>query len=124
MYVGDFPLTSLAGPAVAGNGLAWLSYDSALEPVRWLRGDPGQARVLIFTTTPMSLELEVMADHVAGQIVPPGPGEIVVETPDGTSVRIEADDIGFFDFAGLPRGRIRLRCDTPSGRLVTDWICL
>jgi hypothetical protein len=124
MYVGDLPLTTLAGPAVAGNGLACLSYDSALEPVRWLRADPGQARVLIFTTTPLSLELEVMADHVAGQIVPPGPGEILVETPDGASFRIEADDIGFFDVAGLPRGRIRLRCETPSGRLVTDWVCL
>jgi hypothetical protein len=124
MYVGDFPHTSLAGPAVAGNSLACLSYDSALEPVRWMRADPGQARVLIFTTTPLSLELEVMADHVAGQIVPPGPGEIVVETPDGTSFRIEADDIGFFDFGGLPRGRVRLRCETPSGRLVTDWVCL
>jgi hypothetical protein len=148
MYVGDFPLTALSGSAVlearhawpeiagrcAGNSggdlpralpdLADLSYDSSLEPVRGLRGDPGQARVLIFTATPLSLELEVMADHVAGQIVPPGPGEILVETPDGTSFRIEADDIGFFDFAGLPRGRIRLRCETPSGRLVTDWVCL
>ncbi len=56
-----------------------------------------------------------MADHVAGQIVPPGPGEIVVETPDGTSFRVEADDIGLFDFAGLPRGRVRLRCETPIG---------
>ena len=148
MYVGDFPLTALSGSAVlearhawpeiagrcAGNSggdlpraspdLADLGYDSSLEPVRGLRGDPGQARVLIFTTTPLSLELEVMADHVAGQIVPPGPGEILVETPDGTSFRIEADDIGFFDFAGLPRGRIRLRCETSSGRLVTDWLCL
>ncbi len=124
MYVGDSPLTSLAGPAVAADGLAWLSYDSALETVRPLRGDPDPARVLVFTTPPLSLELEVMADHVAGQIVPPGPGEIVVETPDGASFRIEADDIGFFNFAGLPRGRIRLRCETPSGRLVTDWICL
>jgi len=148
MYVGDFPLSALAGTAVVKAGpswheiadrhdcdvgcnsllgspdLAWLSYDSSLEPVRWLRADPGQARVLIFTTTPLSLELEVMADHVAGQIVPPGPGEILVETTDGVAVRIEADDIGFFDCAGLPRGRIRLRCDTPTGRLVTDWICL
>lgn len=130
MYVGDFSLSTLAGPAVPGD-LSWtspvlaqLSFDSALEPVRGFRGDPGQARVLIFTTTPLSLELEVMADHVAGQIVPPGPGEIVVETPGGTSFRVEADDIGFFDFTGLPRGRIRLRCDTPTGRLITDWICL
>lgn len=148
MYVGDFPLTALAGSAALEARHAWpeiadrqaggsrgdppwtppdlahLSFDSSLEPVRGFRGDPGQARVLIFTTTPLSLELEVMADHVVGQIVPPGPGEILVETPDGTSVRIEADDIGFFDCGGLPRGRIRLRCETPSGRLVTDWVCL
>ena len=65
-----------------------------------------------------------MADRVVGQIVPPGPGEVVVETPDGTTFRIEADDIGFFDFAGLPRGQVRLRCETPDGRLVTDWVGL
>jgi len=124
MYVGDFSFTALAGPAVLAAGQAWLSFDSSLEPVRVMRGDPGQTRVLIFTTTPLSVELEVMADQVVGQIVPPGPGEIVVETPDGASFRIEADDIGFFDFTGLPRGRFRLRCDTPTGRLVTDWVCL
>jgi hypothetical protein len=132
MYVGDFSFTMLAGISVLPGGdlprvplvLACLSFDSSLEPVRIMRGDPGKARVLIFTTTPLSLELEVMAGHVAGQIVPPGPGEILVETPDGGSIRIEADDIGFFAFAGLPRGRIRLRCDTPTGRLITDWICL
>jgi len=148
MYVGDFPSTTLAGSAVleavpvwpeiadrrdgSSGGdppcprpeLARLSFDSSVEPSPALRGDPGQARVLIFTTTPLSLELEVMADRLVGQIVPPGPGEIVMETPDGTCLRIEADDIGFFDVAGLPPGRIRLRCDTPTGRLVTDWVCL
>lgn len=132
MYVGDFSLTALAGTSVLSGGdpsrvppdLACVSFDSSLEPVRIMRGDRGEARVLIFTTTPLSLELEVMADQVAGQIVPPGPGEILVETPDGGSIRIEADDIGFFSFVGLPRGRIRLRCDTPTGRLVTDWVCL
>ena len=114
--------------ATAGTGpareRAGLSFDSSREPGPFLRSQPRQARVLIFTTTPMSLELEVMADRVAGQIVPPEPGEVVVETPDGATVRIEADDIGFFDVAGLPRGPIRLRCETPTGRLVTDWISL
>jgi hypothetical protein len=140
MYVGDFPLTTLVDTAPARDERAWrqeaypwrsagqelasLSFDSSLEPVQWLRAEPGHARVLIFTTTPLSLELEVMADHVVGQIVPPGPGEIVVETPDGAIFRMEADDIGFFDFTGLPRGRVRLQCDTPTGRLVTDWVCL
>jgi hypothetical protein len=47
-----------------------------------------------------------------------------VETPDGSAVRIEADDIGLFDFDGLPSGQVRLRCETPDGNLVTDWVCL
>ena len=38
-------------------------------------------------------------------LVPPGPGEVVVETPDGGSIRIEADDMGFFDFLFGPRDR-------------------
>ena len=138
MYVGDFPLTTLVettldDPAwrdhrqllrLARRGLASLTFDSALEPVRGLRSGSGQPRVLIFTAARLSLELEVMADLVVGQIVPPGPGEVVVETPDGTTFRIEADDIGLFDFAGLPRGQVRLRCETPDGNLVTDWVCL
>jgi hypothetical protein len=88
------------------------------------RTDPDDARVLIFTAAPLSLELEVMAGHVVGQIVPPGPGEILVETSDGATFRVHADDIGFFDLSGGPRGSVRLRCDTPTGRLITDWICL
>jgi hypothetical protein len=104
--------------------LARLSFDSFAEPVRAYRAESGQARVLIFTATPLSLELELMADHVVGQIVPPGPGQVVVETADGTTLQAEADDLGFFDFTGMPRGPVRLRCETPTGRLVTDWVCL
>ena len=120
MYVGDFPLTTL----VETTRLASLTFDSALESVPGLRSGSGQPRVLIFTAARLSLELEVMADVVVGQIVPPGPGEVVVETPDGTTFGVEADDIGLFDFAGLPHGQIRLRCQTPDGNLVTDWVCL
>jgi hypothetical protein len=139
MNVGDFPLTTLvettrddsAWCEVTDSCYAWhvgalasLTFDSAVESVRGLRSESGQPRVLIFTAAHLSLELEVMADLVVGQIVPPGPGEIVVETPDGTTFRTEADDIGLFDFSGLPRGQLRLRCETPDGNLVTDWVCL
>jgi hypothetical protein len=103
--------------------LALLSFDSSAEPDRAWRAESRQVRVLIFTATPLSLELEVMADHVVGQIVPPGPGQVFVETPGGIAFQVEADDIGFFDFGGLPRGQVRLRCETPTGRLVTDWVC-
>ena len=139
MNVGEFPLTTLVDTTLDDpvwceitdscyawhfEGLASLTYDSALEPVRGLRSGSGQPRVLIFTEAHLSLELEVMADQVVGQIIPPGPGEVVAETRDGSAVRIEADDIGFFDFADLPRGQVRLRCGTPDGTLVTDWVCL
>jgi hypothetical protein len=127
MHVGDFPFAALldaeehqwhevvddtpAACTIVEYGQDW-------------RADSDDARVLIFTSSPLSLELEVMAGHVVGQIVPPGPGEILVETSDGTTFQVDADDIGFFDLSGGPRGSVRLRCDTPTGRLTTDWVCL
>jgi hypothetical protein len=47
-----------------------------------------------------------------------------VEAADGVTFHVEADDAGFFDLPGMPRGPVRLRCDTPTGRLVTDWVRL
>jgi len=135
MHVGDFLVDTaevdlawleIVGPCYARPGWepAPLTFDSWMEQVRVMRAEPGHARVLIFTATVLSLELELMADRVVGQIVPPGPGEVVVEAPDGGSFRIEADDMGFFDFEGMPRGQVRLRCETAAGRLVTDWVGL
>ena len=103
---------------------ASLSFDSALETAPEQRSYPGDARVLTFTASPLSLELEIMPDQVAGQIVPPGTGEIRVETADGVTFHVEADEAGFFVLPGVPRGTVRLRCDTAAARLVTDWIRL
>jgi hypothetical protein len=104
--------------------LASLSFDSSLERVQERRSDPDDDRVLVFTASPLTLELEVTPGHVAGQIVPPGPGEILVETAEGVTFHVQADDAGFFDLPGQLRGLVRLRCDTPTARLVTDWVRL
>jgi len=104
--------------------LACLDSDPSLERVRDLRSDAGDARVLVFTASVLSLELEVMPGRVVGQVVPPGPGEIRVEAADGVTFHIEADDVGFFELPTMPHGPVRLRCDTPTGRLVTDWVRL
>jgi hypothetical protein len=104
-----------------GGGLA---LTTLVDTARAWRADPGDARVLVFTAPALELELEVMSDRVVGQIVPPGPGEIRVETGAGVIVRSDADDVGFFELVGLPHGPVRLRCDTPAGQLVTDWVCL
>ncbi len=128
MNVGDFPLTALLDAAGGTRSHAVVHEASVactiVEYGQDWRADSDDARVLIFTSSPLSLELEVMAGHVVGQIVPPGPGEILVETSDGATFQVEADDIGFFELSGGPRGSVRLRCDTPAGRLITDWVCL
>ena len=103
---------------------ASLTFDSSLEPVQGTRADPGQSRLLVFTSTPLSVELEVNQDEVVGQILPPGPGEIHVETRDGKEFSVSADESGFFELPPLPADAIRLRCDTPTGRVVTDWVRL
>ena len=120
MYVGDFPLTTL----VETTRLASLTFDSALESVPGLRSGSGQPRVLIFTAgapvagTRGDGRPRGRPDRAAGA----GGGR--GGNPGRNYVRVEADDIGLFDFAGLPRGQVRLRCQTPDGNLVTDWVCL
>jgi hypothetical protein len=47
-----------------------------------------------------------------------------VEAADGVTVQAEADQAGFFDLPGRLSGLVRVRCDTPTGRLVTDWVRL
>jgi hypothetical protein len=103
---------------------ASLTFDSSLEATAGTRAEPGQTRLLVFTATPLSMELEVTQDGVVGQILPPGPGEIHVETPDGAEYSVGADESGFFELPPLPADAVRLRCDTATGRVVTDWVRL
>jgi len=103
---------------------ASLTFDSSLEPAAGTRSEQREARVLVFTATPLSVELEVMPADVVGQILPPSAGEIVVAAADGTEYRVTVGESGFFDLPALPRGPVRLRCDTATGRVVTDWVQL
>lgn len=103
---------------------ASLTFDSSLEAAAETRADPGQTRLLVFTSTPLSMELEVNQGEVVGQILPPGPGEIHVETQEGTEYSVSADESGFFELPSLPADAVRLRCETATGRVVTDWVRL
>jgi hypothetical protein len=103
---------------------ATLTFDSSLEPAAGTRAEPGETRLLVFTSTPLSMELEVTHDEVVGQILPPGAGEIHIETPDGAEYSVSANESGFFELPALPAGEVRLRCDTATGRVVTEWVRL
>lgn len=104
--------------------LASLTFDSSLEPVAGTRAEPGEARALVFTSSPLSMELEVLPGQVVGQILPPSAGQITIEASDGVEYRVSADESGFFQLPALPAGPVRLRCDTATGRVVTDWVRL
>jgi hypothetical protein len=103
---------------------AVLTFDSSLEPAADTRAEPGESRLLVFTSTPLSMELEVMYGEVVGQILPPSAGEIQIETSDGAEYRVSANESGFFELPSLPPGPVRLRCSTATGRVVTDWVRL
>jgi len=103
--------------------LACLHFDSAGQPVT-TRGAGEAPRILVFTSTPLTMELEVLPDQLVGQLVPPGPGTVLVETEAGVCAEVGSDERGFFLISPLPVGPLRLRCDTATGRLVTDWVTL
>lgn len=101
---------------------ASLSFDSAQERRGAVREeDVMSARSLVFSSAPLSVELEVGPQGLLGQIVPPGPGEVYLEGADGAVLRATADDLGFFVLPAPTASPVRLRCETPTGRLVTDW---
>jgi hypothetical protein len=106
--------------------LASLSFDSSVQQLSQTRSEPGEARVLVFSATPLTVELEVMSDQIVGQLLPPSVGTVLVEASTGGAAgqEVAADDRGFFLVAPLPKGPFRLRCDTPTGRVVTDWVVL
>ncbi|MER7243874.1 hypothetical protein [Kribbella sp. NPDC000426] len=107
--------------------LASLTFDSSMatsDPAAEVRADSAADRVLVFTSTPLSVELEVVRSEVVGQILPPSAAEIRVETADGTTYDVVVDESGFFELPALPAGAMRLRCDTATGRVVTDWVQL
>lgn len=104
--------------------LASLTFDSSLEPDPGARAGSGAGRVLVFTSTPLTVELEVVHSEVVGQILPPSAGEVRIETSAGTTYDVVVDETGFFELPPLPAGSMRLRCDTATGRVVTDWVQL
>jgi hypothetical protein len=103
---------------------ASLTFDSLLAPGSAHRTSGNEPRTLVFTATPLSVELEVQDDRALGQIIPPGPGQIVLDDVDGESTTFEADDLGFFIILPVPDKMCRLRLETGTGSMVTDWIRL
>lgn len=105
---------------------AELMFDSARSAVpSSTRDEAGNgSRVLVFTTELRTVEIEVLSDRVVGQFMPTSTGEVQVEGDGGVLVTVPVDDLGFFVIEPVPAGVVRLRCTTPTTRIVTGWVCL
>jgi hypothetical protein len=122
--LGEYGKAATCRPIVDQDLRVYLRSAQSLKQVKNRRSGPDNEHFLVFTASTLSVELEVMSGCVVGQVVPPGPGVIRVEAAAGVTFHVEADDLGFFELPGLPPGPVRLRCDTPTARLVTDWVRL
>ena len=78
---------------------------------------------LDFTLGNLTLHVELSARQLSGQVVPPQPGEIDVQTQGDRPRRVEVDEVGWFTVTPPPRGEFRLLFLGADGlRTVTDWI--
>ncbi len=107
--------------------LAQLTYDSVRdrEPALSTRSESATIRALTFTSAHLSIELEVGADSLVGQVVPTQAATIRVQPRVGTETVVQADEIGCFSIRPVPAGEFRLHCRTAQGvDAQTGWISL
>lgn len=103
--------------------LAHLVYDSLLENdlVGTVRA-ADTSRMVIFECQALTMELEIRGRDIVGQIGPPGPATVIVETSDGAMAEVRADDLGCFATrVSDPTGPLRFRVSRPGSSAITEW---
>jgi hypothetical protein len=107
--------------------LARLSYDSLDdEQTRVVtRADDAAVRALTFMADRLTIELEITAESVLGQVVPAQPGQLFVQVGTDQQRTSPIDEVGCFVVEPVPTGPFRLHCRTADGAEVrTGWITL
>ncbi len=104
--------------------LAVLSEDSAAADPARVRSAPAGPRTLEFQGAHLSVEFEETETGLVGQLVPPTPGQITLLGPGGELGQASADELGCFILDHPSGDLVRVRCETPSGALITEWFRL
>ncbi|MGY1578959.1 hypothetical protein [Streptomyces sp. MN13] len=103
--------------------LAELTFDSLVDAVP-VRGATDVPRMLTFRTGELSVDVEVTAHGLIGQVLPPQPARIEVlggphpAAPD----TLTADTMGRFTSDVPPAGPFALRLRTGGEVVVTEWL--
>jgi hypothetical protein len=106
--------------------LAQLTYDSRTDAdaMAVARSETASIRSLTFTSAHLSIELQVSAGSLLGQVVPPQAGALETHTKTGMTTS-PVDEAGFFALEPIPAGPFLLRFRTTDGAYVmTGWITL
>jgi len=96
----------------------------AVYDVGW-RHTPGEAtlRGITFIAAGLTIELEVLAERMVGQILPPCTGRVEVSDDTGLTSGATVDPSGCFELCDPPVRAFRLYCRTDSGTDVrTGWL--
>ena len=104
--------------------LAVLSEESAAAESAMVRGAPTEPRTLEFHGTQLSVELEKTEAGLVGQLVPPTPGQVTLLGRGGPLGQATADELGCFTLDHPSGELVRVRCETSSGALITEWFRL
>jgi hypothetical protein len=122
--------------AVARSAYAWHHIDAELAQLIYdsrddaglsasLRSETAVIRALTFASRRFSIEVEVTDDALLGQLIPPQPGTVELQTLAGGTADGEIDEVGCFTVEPKPDGKFRLRFHT-NGQpdVLTGWLTL
>jgi len=106
--------------------LAALTYDSTADLSAvgdGTRAEPASLRALTFQRDDMTIEVELTATALFGQLVPAGSGRrVVARTRTGDVASAQVDEVGYFTIAPVPAEPFRLLIDTAGAPVLTGWV--
>jgi hypothetical protein len=104
--------------------LAQITYDSTCHYAP-IRAEAAAIRALTFTSTHLSIEIEVMEDSLLGQVLPAQAAVVEVQAQTDGEKAILTDEIGCFTIRPIPRSPFRLSCRVAASfGILTSWLTL
>lgn len=105
--------------------LAALMYDSATDlAASGARAEQAAVRAMTFTTAVITIEIEIGADEVLGQLNPGMATQVTVEVQDSGPAVCPVNGVGGFVIAPLPSSPFRLLVEVDGHPVVTGWVNL
>ncbi|MFF8971053.1 hypothetical protein [Streptomyces sp. NPDC014995] len=101
--------------------IAELTFDSLVDAIP-VRGAVDVPRMLTFHSGGLTVDVEVTAHGLMGQLLPPQPASIEVLDGPRAGAALTADDMGRFTSEAPPAGPFALRLRTGGDVVVTEWL--